>query len=148
MSSSDLFSILQPVSIEEALSAYFERLGGTRFYFDGGVTADEVFDRRSFLPLVANIADSRKKLLFGGKGLGLRFRECQDAVLGYEVIFEDSRTDSLTAMLMVSAAEDLFGPPADRQVDLMPIWKYFTASPEERLSMALPDYSQGGASDV
>lgn len=86
-----------------------------KFYLnDRFVSFDEVFSFTGLLPAIARRADQLCSLCLG-YGLGVSFKDAEDALLGTEVVFDEVTPNVLRLLCMTDVVSELIqgGPSRD-----------------------------------
>lgn len=128
---------MTPVSVGDALVAFYEQDYRTSFLMDGGeIGADEVFDPAGFLPVFAHIAEARSRALYD-RSLMPAITPYPGGVFNVAVRFPDP-PDLLAVLLMLRVSEDLLRPIEGGVVELLPLYQYFHTPIEQREQMPWP----------
>ena len=127
------YEILMPLSVTDALAAYFEKQHKSRFVMhDQPMDAVEVFDPAGFLPVIAHVAEARARILFG-TSLRPSFVKLPGALFSSRVKINLGDTDrGVMFLLMLKSAEDVIGVFPNSEIDLYPVYTYFNTPKDQR----------------
>ncbi|GIL13701.1 MAG: hypothetical protein BroJett038_24210 [Chloroflexota bacterium] len=125
-----------PISVKDALAAYYQYDLRCRFFFGGEMDAEEVFDPAGFLPIFAHIAEARARALFDMSLMPI-FTPHPGGTFSVQVAFPEN-PGALPVFMVLKAAEDVLGETRNREIDLEPIYRYFHTPKEEREKLPWP----------